>query len=320
MSKLRKDSEYEKTFTYRFFRWLRGEKDLYLNQIEMSVQTKTEEKEETIQERMQERQMIREKIYDVGNNKEIKFFNTFYTISSILFCVVLTAILIITVSHLPETGNANSPQNNEVSAHYIEKGVEETGSINIVTGMILKYRAFDTFGEAHVLFIATICVMALLMVDDEKLKEIAEVDDRKYEPKNDKILQKVAFILVPIIFMFGFYIILNGHLSPGGGFSGGAMLGAGMILYVSAFGFRKMQRFFDEEIFKIVKVSSLVLYAAIISYYFYMGANGFDSHIPIGTPGNILSAGLLLPINILVGMEVACTMYAFYALFRRGGL
>lgn len=320
MSKLRKNSEYEKTFAFKFLRWLRGEKDPYLNQVEMSVQEIVKEKEETIQERMLEREMIHDKIYDVSHNKELKFFNKFYIISSIFFCLVLIVILLITVSYLPESGSKDSPQNNEVSALYIEEGLEDTGSLNIVTGMILKYRAFDTFGEAHVLFIATICVMIMLMVDDEKLKEIAEVDDRKYEPKNDEILKKIAFILVPVIFMFGLYIILNGHLSPGGGFSGGAMLGAGMILYVSAFGFKKTQEFFDEDIFKIVKVTSLALYAVIISYYFFMGGNGLDSHIPLGTPGDILSAGLLLPINLFVGLEVACTMYAFYALFRRGGL
>ena len=56
------------------------------------------------------------------------------------------------------------------------------------------------------------------------------------------------------------------------------------------------------------------------SYYFYMGAHGLDNHIPLGTPGNIISSGLILFINIFVGTEVACTMYAFYALFRKGGL
>mgnify|MGYP006976618559 CR=1 FL=1 len=41
--------------------------------------------------------------------------------------------------------------------------------------------------------------------------------------------------------------------------------------------------------------------------------------IPLGTPGDILSSGLILPLNICVGLVVACTMYAFYAMFRKGG-
>ena len=322
MSRKKTAEEYRKTIGYKFFTWLNGEKDLYLNEVEMKIQKEelSENRDQTIHERMREKKIIIDKVYDVDHNTELKLFSNFYKIISIIFCITLITVLLITVSYLPRTGNAANPDNNEVSARYIEKGMEETGAVNVVTGMILQYRAFDTFGETHVLFIATICVMILLMVDDEKLKEISEVDDRKYEPKKDIILQKIAFLLVPIIFMFGIYVIFNGHLSPGGGFSGGAILGAGMILYVSAFGFKKTQRFFNEKTYVIIKVASLIIYAVMMTYYFYVGANGVESLISIGVPGNILSAGLILPINICVGLEVACTMYAFYALFRRGGL
>ena len=158
------------------------------------------------------------------------------------------------------------------------------------------------------------------MVDDAILKKQEVKNDRRYEPKNDAILQGTAFVLCPIIFIFGIYVILNGHLSPGGGFSGGAILGAGLILYVSAFGFKKTQRFFNEHIYKIAKITALCMYGIIGSYFYILGANGIENHIPLGTPGHILSGGIILPIDICVGLEVACTMYAFYALFRRGGL
>ena len=49
------------------------------------------------------------------------------------------------------------------------------------------------------------------------------------------------------------------------------------------------------------------------------GAHHLESGIPLGTPGAILSSGLILPLNICVGLVVACTMYAFFALFRKGG-
>ena len=62
------------------------------------------------------------------------------------------------------------------------------------------------------------------------------------------------------------------------------------------------------------------MYGLIGSYFYFTGGNGIENHIPLGIPGHILSSGIILPINICVGLEVACTMYAFYALFRRGGL
>lgn len=320
MSKLKPQKEYEKTGAFHFFRWLSGSKDPYVGEIEMQPQKEAEVHEFTILERMNETQMIRDKVYDVENNKSLVLFHKIYVVMAVLFCVALSGLLLYTVSYLPRTGNSANPDNNIVSERYIESGLQETGALNIVSGMILTYRAFDTFGETNVLFIATCCVMILLMVDDAILKKQEDKNDRRFEPKNDAILQGTAFVLCPIIFIFGIYVILNGHLSPGGGFSGGAILGAGLILYVSAFGFKKTQKFFNELVYKIAKITALCMYGIIGSYFYILGANGIENHIPLGIPGHILSGGIILPIDICVGLEVACTMYAFYALFRRGGL
>lgn len=320
MSKLKPREEYEKTYAFRFFRWLSGSKDPYIGEVEMQAQKETVLPEETIIERMREAQMRRDKVYDKELNRAARIFHKVYVAMAVLFCIALVGVLLVTVSYLPPSGNASNPVNNEVSERYIAQGLQETGALNIVSGMILTYRAFDTFGETNVLFIATCCVMILLMVDDAILRKQAVVNDRRFEPKNDAILQGAAFVLCPIIFIFGIYIILNGHLSPGGGFSGGAIMGAGLILYVSAFGFKKTQRFFDEHIYKIAKITALCMYGLIGTYFYMTGANGIENHIPLGIPGHILSSGIILPINVCVGLEVACTMYAFYALFRRGGL
>jgi len=182
----------------------------------------------------------------------------------------------------------------------------------------LDYRAFDTFGESNVLFIATCVVLGLLKTSPDKQKKDAE-RERHYEPKDDSILQKITFALFPVILVFGIYILFNGHLSPGGGFAGGAIIGAGLILYANAFGFEKLSRFFTEKTYKTISFCALTFYCLAKSYSFFTGANHLPSFIPLGTPGNLISAGLILPLNICVGMVVACTMYAFYTLFKKGG-
>lgn len=310
----------------RFTKWMDGEEDPYLGKIEMKPQKPVQVPEEVVKRHIRERQQLVEKVYDLEHNPEIKYFNKIYKVLGLVFCVALIAILIYTVSYLPRTGAAQKPDNNEVSARYIEKGLQETGAVNIVTGMILDYRAFDTFGESNVLFIATITVLILLRLDKKKedgtgvvTQAMADANDRIYEPKNDAILQRIAFVLVPMIIIFGIYVVLNGHLSPGGGFSGGAIIGAGLILYLNAFGFAKTERFFTEKTYKWICFSALTFYCLAKSYSFYTGANQLHSGIPLGTPGAILSSGLILPLNICVGLVVACTMYAFYALFRKGG-
>lgn len=263
-----------------------------------------------------------EKTYDIEHNRIYGFFRRFYRVAGLLCAMALILILLVQVSYLPPVGNSHNPGSNEVAAKYIEDGLQDTGAVNIVTGMILDYRAFDTFGESNVLFIATCTVLILLRNDKKKGKDSAEEEEKRdsyYEPKNDVILQTITGILVPIIFIFGIYVILNGHLSPGGGFSGGAIIGAGLILYLNAFGFKKTERFFTEKTYKWVSFSALTFYCLAKSYSFYTGAHHLESGIPLGKAGAIISSGLILPLNICVGMVVACTMYAFFALFRKGG-
>ncbi len=273
---------------------------------------------------------VKRKVYSETKNKNLKKMNALYKALAVAFAVFFSEVLILTVSNMPPTGDINNPANNEVAERYIVSGLEETGATNIVAGMILDYRAFDTLGESHVLFVAAIVVTVLLRLDkderdpkDTKIVETiseAEKEDKIFEPKNDDILQKVVLILVPVIMVFGIYVILNGHLSPGGGFSGGAILGAALIMYLNAYGFDKTRRFFNEKMCKGVTFAGLAFYALAKCYAFFCGANNLDSHISKGIAGHIISAGLILPLDIAVGCVVACTMYSFYAMFRKGGM
>ncbi len=244
-----------------------------------------------------------------------------YRLLALLVTAALIWLLIATVDRMPNFGSADTLIDSELTEFYVNHTKEETGAMNIVTGIILDYRGFDTLGESHVLFIAVCTVLLMLSIygeRDEKNRLLENEAERHFEPGDDVILQSAARILTPLVLVFGLYIILNGHLSPGGGFSGGAVLGAGLILYQNAFGYEKIERFFTYKTFKGVSVCSLLFYSLAKGYHFFIGANHLDSHIPIGTPGNILSGGLLLPLNFVVGCVVACTMYALFTMFRKG--
>lgn len=319
MSKRVPEEQYEKTFSNKFKRWLDGTKDPFLDTVEMKPQKVIVEDQETIERRLRDRKRTAERVYDLEKNSELRIFKRIYNIFGVLFCVFLVVMLLVAVSWLPTFGEADKPVNNEVSERYIENGLQETGAVNIVTGMILDYRAFDTLGESHVLFIATCTVLILLRLDRKEDMELYEANDRLHEPKDDMILQTVAKILVPPIFIFGIYVILAGHLGPGGGFSGGAVIGAGLILYLNAFGFAKTERFFTAKTYRRMSFCALACYSLAKSYSFFTGANHIESIIPLGTPGAILSSGLILILNICVGVVVAGTMYTFYVMFRKGG-
>jgi len=317
MSKQIPQDELNNKFSYRFKQWMKGDVDQYVGLLEMHRQDEVGVTKREANRHKKEQDKLFAEIYDTEHNKVYKNFLHFYKVAAIISCVALIVMLLVTVSYLPPVGDPSNPAHNEVVEKYIEDGMQDTGAVNIVTGMILDYRAFDTFGEANVLFIAT-CVVMLMMRDDTRKKGV-DSDDMKYEPRFDTILQQVTYILFPLIMIFGVYVVLNGHLSPGGGFSGGAIMGAGLILYLNAYGIEKMRRFFTENTHRYVCVAALCFYCLAKSYSFFTGANHLHSIISAGVPGRIISAGLILPLNICVGLVVACTMYSFYTLFRKGG-
>ena len=314
--------DYEKKALTKLIPWAKGEADPYLGNIEAEAPKEVRIDERLVQRHKREREIVVRHVFDQEHNPIYRGFKRVYRAVSELCCVALISILLLAVSYLPPVGDPSNPANNEVVDKYIADGIEDTGAVNFVTGMILDYRAFDTFGESNVLFIATCVVLAALKDDVKKNDKRAAVlaeRERHYEPKDDSILQKITFALFPVIMVFGVYILLNGHLSPGGGFAGGAIIGAGLILYANAFGFEKLSRFFTEKTYKRVSFCALTFYCLAKSYSFFTGANHLHSIISTGTPGNIISAGLILPLNICVGLVVACTMYAFYTLFKKGG-
>lgn len=93
-----------------------------------------------------------------------------------------------------------------------------------------------------------------------------------------------------------------------------------MIIFTASFGFDRVDRFFTLKLSGYVTFAALSFYSFAKGYVFFTGANGIDNHIPKGTPGAILSGGLILPLDIAVGLVVACTMFGFFSLFRRGSI
>lgn len=236
---------------------------------------------------------------------------------SVLVCVVVVGLLLLTVAELPRFGDPANPANNIVPQRYLERGLEETGATNIVAGMILDYRAFDTFGESAVLFAAAIAVIMLLRDGGRRNEAQTNMAEglRHERYGDDAILRGVASLAVPVILLLGTAVVVNGHLSPGGGFSGGAILSTALILCANAWGFGQIRRFLPLRAFTLSSCASLLVYALAKGYAFFTGANHLESGIPTGKPGAILSGGLILPLNICVGIIVAGTLYGFYALF-----
>lgn len=260
---------------------------------------------------------VAERVSDWSRRRGDAAFRNLYNTVAVIACVTLISVLMVTVAFLPPFGHPDNPTNNEVPRRYIEQGIEETGAVNVVASMILDYRAFDTFGEANVLFTSACAVLILLA--GSKPDEFDTLLHEMEEPRHDIILKKVTLLLMPIIIIFGFYVVVGGHISPGGGFSGGAIIGAALILYTSAYGTREAQRFFTLKTYRKIMSVSLTFYGLAKGYAFFTGANHLPIGVPLGQVGNLISGGLILPLNLAVGMVVSSTIYIFFILFSKGG-
>lgn len=77
-------------------------------------------------------------------------------------------VILIAVAELPPYGMPDNPVHNQVSERYIADALEDTGVLNMVTAIVLDYRAYDTMFETIVLFTAALAVVITLKTVDSK--------------------------------------------------------------------------------------------------------------------------------------------------------
>ena len=275
-----------------FLRWLDGEQGYSLNTDLRDNKVKTKAEKSKKDEKAQ-----------------LTKFNKIYASAALMISVLMVIILCVSIISFPTFGSVTNPTNNEVVERYVGSAHHETGAENVIAGMILNYRGFDTFGESCVLFLAVCSVMQLLWATDDKIK--AEGEKSKREAKSDLILSTCGKLIIPFVLVFGVCILFNGHISPGGGFSGGSVLGASVILFAVTYGSKATSRFFTKTVFNIIRISGLMVYAIMFGVYIYQGANGIESD---------LAHYIVLVIDLAVGLVVMSTMYGFYSFYTKGDL
>jgi len=127
------------------------------------------------------------------------------------------------------------------------------------------------------------------------------------------IVKTISSWVKMLIFLFGIYIILFGHLTPGGGFAGGVILASSYVLLMLAFG-----REFAEENLSLPAASKLdcigaFLFALIAILGFVYGGIFFvnflyQKYLP-GEPLHLISAGTIPLSNIAIGLKVAASLF-----------
>ena len=230
-----------------------------------------------------------------------------------VLALLIFAELMLLCFALAPFGSADAPVFNSVTERYVFKSAEETGATNSIAAMIMDYRAFDTLGESFVLFTAFVLV---LMLREKSVSQIAKKTGLERATR-DRLFYETIRLTGPFVLLFSVYVILNGHKSPGGGFSGGSILGTLLILISAAVGDAKLSNIFSSERLAFASGLALLTYL-LLKGVFFLSANIAPelAYLPL-KPGSIFGAGLILPLNICVGIVVACTFLSIYSIFAK---
>ncbi|MDV3104790.1 Na(+)/H(+) antiporter subunit B [Thermococcus waiotapuensis] len=184
-----------------------------------------------------------------------------------------------------------------VGQYYLDNVREQTGAVNAVTAVVVNYRGFDTLGEVTVLFIASTGVGALLW---RKKRE------RTAKTEGSVVLKTGTELLFPFIVLFGAYIFIHGHLTPGGGFPGGATIAtAFLLLYMAFVGYEIPHRAFEKVEGAAGMGYVLVgLIGLAIGGYFLFDWIWLTWKWGAGNIGRLFSAGFIPVIYTLIGIKV----------------
>jgi multicomponent Na+:H+ antiporter subunit B len=198
-----------------------------------------------------------------------------------------------------------------LAASYVKLVPQELGAPNVITGILLTYRGFDTLGEVAVLFMVAAGV-GLVLGDSARRRDAVPPQSEGTIPSTE-LVRNGAAVLFPLISIFAAYIIMNGHLSAGGGFQGGAIIASGVMLLLLA----NPEYVVDHDFLGITESLAGVLYvlAGIAGLMF---AGGFlDSRmLPLGQFGAFFSAGAIPVISVLLGVKVGCELSVIIDRFR----
>lgn len=231
--------------------------------------------------------------------------STRHAIALVLLALLGSAFFVLLAGYAPDQSLSRS------ALYYAQNTAGDVGAQNIVAAIVVTYRGLDTLGEVTVLFLAAAIIGLVL----------SQVRGQRCAPgsgvlPSGELLTTGARLLVPLIALFGAYIFVNGHLTPGGGFQGGAVLASGVLLMLLA----DPDRRFSHGIISRTESGSGLLYV-LIGLLGLAFAGGFldNRFLPLGHLGDLLSAGAIPLIYVLIGLKVGAEFSSILESFEETG-
>jgi multicomponent Na+:H+ antiporter subunit B len=214
----------------------------------------------------------------------------------------LLTVLVIGFTGLPSFGHAQ-----ELYGAIVNR-VEPTlrHATDIVTALNFDIRAFDTQGEEFILFVSVAGVTLLLRHlrdEDEREQPAPGIEEHTFAGASDG-LKLASLILIPLVVAFGFYLVFHGQLTPGGGFQGGVVLAAAPVAILLAGRYLSMKVVAPKRLAESADAIGAASYALIGLGGLIFAGIFLKDMLPLGSPGKLLSGGMMPLNSIAIGLEV----------------
>jgi multicomponent Na+:H+ antiporter subunit B len=223
------------------------------------------------------------------------------TLTGLAILLLLGAV---TASVVPHMGMSSELAG--VGREYADRGMEDTGSANLVTAVIVSYRGLDTLGEVVVLFCASTAVVLILT--------LFPIGSRPTEPST--VVAHTAAVLPAPIMLLAVYFIAHSHLSPGGGFPGGTVMASAFLLVMLGSSSVPGRSGALPAVEALAGISF-----GLLGFWGVMVLGQFLNNTVLGrgTPGELVSAGIIPLISLAIGAKVASEFSGVFAAFRKTG-
>jgi multicomponent Na+:H+ antiporter subunit B len=214
----------------------------------------------------------------------------------------LVALLVWGFAGLPDFGHYRGPYGYVLN----RLSVPQRSTTDVVTAVNFDYRGFDTLGEELILFASVVGVASLL----RRLRGEREADPDddaagRTVPDTSLVVRAAGLGLVAPTVLIGLYIVGHGQLTPGGGFQGGVILATALLLTYLAGDYLTMRRVGPVGLLEGAEGAGAAGFVLIAGAGLVFAGAFFENWLPVGVPGQLLSAGTIPLDNLAVGLAVA---------------
>jgi len=129
------------------------------------------------------------------------------------------------------------------------------------------------------------------------------------KPGMSIIVKTTCRIILWVVFLYGFYIILFGHLSPGGGFGGGVVLALGFLSIVLAYGRSYALDWLSIPRLEKAEAGAVLLFLVIALLGVVAGGAFLQNFMSKGSLFHLYSSGVIPFLNIVIGLKVGLSLF-----------